>query len=146
MKSNHLKSDYFIHFTSNVNFTTVADHQQCYGKQAFDNKTFPQKTHNLWEETCPRFSVIFCDECLTPRTKCVLRVSRPVDGPHSKTVKSWLLLEEPAHLSAVLLLHWQEGLAVHVTQFISGSKSNAMEVMSGCLCASYALHLLVRSD
>lgn len=57
-----------------------------------------------------------------------VQVNRPVDGPRSRTVKSWLWLEEPARSSAVLLLHWHRGFAVHVSQFISGSQSNAMEV------------------
>lgn len=61
-------------------------------------------------------------------------VHGPVVSPHSVTVKSWLLLKEPVHLSAVLLLHWREGLAVQIMQFISTSKSNPIEWCWTALC------------
>ena len=53
--------------------------------------------------------------------------NKPVVSPRSRAVKSWLLLKELIHLSAVLLLRWHGGLAVQIMQFISASKNNLIE-------------------
>lgn len=89
----------------------------------------PQRTHNLRVQTCPRpLSVQYQLMNVWPHVWRAFR--RPVDGPRGGTSEVMALVGGAARSSAVLLLHWQGGWAVHISQFISGSESNAMEVSS----------------